>query len=125
MTLLSYLLPSRVKVSRPEITTQDGILTTTFEPVEGMESLVCRLEVGFYRPDKDVPLPAQAGRAPDRVAVYWLADPIDLKPGDHLECISGPIAGVWEVRTHPDRVVGLNSFHHIEGQAIEVVGYHE
>lgn len=62
----------------------------------------------------------QAGRTPDRPAVYWVDPSSDIQPGDHLECISGPVVGVWEVRTSPDRAQNMRNLHHLEGQAIEV-----
>lgn len=101
----------------------DGVLTTTFETVAGMEEIPTRLEVGYYRPGKDVPLPPQAGRAPDRVATYWVDPGTDLRPGDHLEYVSGPVPGTWQVRTYPDRALAMVALHHLEGQCVEAVGY--
>lgn len=115
-------MPSRVRVKRPRVTMQDGILTTSWSPVSGMSDVPCRLEVGLYRPGKDQPLPIQAGRAPDRVAVYWVAPGTDFRPGDHLECVSGPVRGVWEIKSFPDAAVGMRNLHHLEGQAVEVPG---
>lgn len=115
-----YLLSSVVRVLRPAPSLTDGVLTSTWQPVAGLESVRCRLEVNFYRPNKDVPQPPQAGRAPDRVAVYWVAPGTDLRPGDHLECLSGPVDGTWEVQTKPDRATGMSSLHHLEGQALEI-----
>jgi len=120
-----WLLPSRVRVSRPATSFEDGVLTTTFEPVVGLESVPVRLEVGFYRPGKDQPLPVQAGRAPDRVATYWAAPGVDLRPGDQMEAISGPVGGVWQIRTYPDQALDMASVHHIEGQCVEALGHRE
>lgn len=114
------LMPSVVRVLRPRGVMQDGVLTSTWAAVPGLESVQCRIEVGFYRPGKDMPLPAQAGRAPDRPATYWVAPTVDLQPGDRMECLSGPVIGVWEIRTAPDRALNMRNFHHLEGQAIEV-----
>lgn len=116
----SHLLPSTVKVKRPQMSTSDGVLSTTWQSVPGMSSLQCRLEVGFYRPGKDQPLPIQAGRAPDRVAVLWVAPSTDLRPGDHLECVSGPVSGTWELRTNLDSVSNMRTLHHLEGQLVEL-----
>lgn len=118
----THLMPSRVRVKRPQTSLQDGVLSTSWIAVSGMYSIPCRLEVGLYRPGKDQPLPAQAGRAPDRVAVYWVAPGTDFRPGDHLECVAGPVTGVWEVRTFPDAAVGMRNLHHLEGQVVEVPG---
>lgn len=116
----AHLLPSRVRVKRPRMSTEDGVLSTSWYAVPGMGQLQCRLEVGLFRPGKDQPLPIQAGRAPDRVAVYWVSPGTDLRPGDHLECVSGPVTGTWEVRTSPDSAVGMRHLHHLEGQATEL-----
>lgn len=118
----AHLLPSRVRVKRPRSSMQDGILTTSWVSVSDLTAVPCRLEVGLYRPGKDQPLPAQAGRAPDRVAVYWVAPGTDFRPGDHLECVSGPVVGTWEVRTFPDAATGMIHLHHLEGQVVEVPG---
>jgi hypothetical protein len=114
------LMPSWVRVLRPRATMQDGVLSATWFAVPGQESVRCRIEVSFYRPGKDMPMPLQQGRAPDRVATYWLHPGTDLQPGDRLECIDGPVLGVWEVRTAPDRTINMTSLHHLEGQLIEV-----
>lgn len=115
-----YLMPTTVSVLRPQALMRDGILTSVWVPVAGMERVRCRIEVGFYRPGKDMPMPVQAGRAPDRVAVYWVAPGTDLKPGDHMQCVDGPVPGTWQVRTAPDRAVNMARFHHLEGQCVEV-----
>ena len=115
-------MPSRVRVKRPKATMQDGILTTMWSPVSGLSSVQCRLEVGLYRPGKDQPLPVQAGRAPDRVAVVWMHPGVDVHPGDHLECVTGPVRGVWELRVWLDSAVGMSRLHHMEGQVVEVPG---
>lgn len=117
-----WLMPSRVKVFRPQSAMVDGVLTVTMEAVDGLDVVPMRLEVGLYRPGKDQPLPIQAGRAPDRVAVYWCSSEVDLRPGDHLEMVVGPVTGSWHVRNYPDRVGDLATLHHLEGQCIEVVG---
>jgi hypothetical protein len=116
----TWLLPSLVRVLRPRAVMVDGVLESTWVEVAGLTRLNCRIEVNFYRPGKDMPMPIQAGRAPDRVAVYWVAPGTRLQPGDHLECVSGPIIGTWQVRTAPDRAQNMRHLHHLEGQCIEV-----
>lgn len=116
----SWLFPSIVRVLRPNPVMVDGVLTTTWQVVPGMERIPCRLEVNFYRPGRDMPLPPQAGRAPDRLAVYWVAPSTRLLPGDHLECVSGPVSGTWQIRTLPDVAQNMRTLHHLEGQAVEV-----
>lgn len=114
-----WLMPSTVCVWRSLATTVDGVLTASWSPVSGLESVRCRIEVGFYRPGRDAPLPVQAGRAPDRPAVYWVAPGTDLRPGDRMECIAGPVIGTWEIRTVPDTALNMKHLHHLEGQCIE------
>lgn len=116
----AHLMPSRVCVSRPQATMQDGILTTAWRDVPGLEEVPIRLEVGFFRPGKDFPLPPQAGRTPDRVSTYWVAAGTDLRPGDHIQCISGPVTGTWQIRVAPDVTTGMSRLHHLEGQCVEV-----
>jgi hypothetical protein len=115
-----HLMPSRVKVSRPLVSMQDGILTTAWRDVAGLEEVPIRLEVGFFRPGKDFPMPPQAGRTPDRVATYWVSPDIDLRPGDHIECVSGPVTGTWQIRVAPDVSTSMSRLHHLEGQAVEL-----
>lgn len=115
-----WLFPSTVRVLRPSAVMVDGVLTSSWAVVPGLERVRCRIEVGFYRPGKDMPMPVQAGRAPDRPAVYWVAPGTDLRPGDHMECIEGPVIGTWQIRTAPDRALNMRSLHHLEGQCIEV-----
>lgn len=116
----AHLLTSRVRVLRPQASMQDGILTMVWKAVVGLEDVAMRFDVGLFRPGKDFPLPPQAGRSPDRVAVYWAPPSVDIRPGDHLECISGPVAGTWQVRVAPDQSTNMNQLHHIEGQCIEL-----
>lgn len=116
----SHLLTSRVRVLRPQVSTHDGILTTVWKVVAGLEDVAIRFDVGLFRPGKDFPLPPQAGRTPDRVAVYWVAPDIDIRPGDHLECVSGPVIGTWQVRVAPDQSVAMSRLHHLEGQCVEL-----
>ncbi len=115
-----WLLPSTVRLLRTQSQLVDGVLTSIWAPVPGMERIRCRIEVGFYRPGKDMPMPVQAGRAPDRPAVYWCAPGTDLRPGDHMECLEGPVLGTWQIRTAPDRAQNMRHLHHLEGQCIEV-----
>ena len=126
-----WMFPSRVQILRTRSDLVDGVLTVTFEPVlglaaaelvDGVEVVPMRLEVGFYRPGKDAPLPVQAGRAPDRVAVYWCFPETDVRPGDQLRMVSGPVIGSWHVRTYPDRAIDMNKLHHLEGQCVEMIG---
>jgi len=85
-------MPSTVRVLRPRAVMVDGVLESTWSEVPGLTRIRCRIDVNFYRPGKDMPMPIQAGRAPDRVAVY----------------------------TAPDRAQNMRHLHHLEGQIVEV-----
>lgn len=115
-----WLMPSTVRVWRSSPKMVDGVMSSSWAVVPNLASVRCRIEVGFYRPGKDIQLPVQAGRAPDRPAVYWCAPGTDLRPGDQMECVSGPVSGTWEIKTLPDQAQNMRRLHHLEGQCIEV-----
>jgi hypothetical protein len=111
-----------------------GGMSFTWDPVTDVVDrylntpgmLQCRLDLTFLRPGKDQPAPIVAGRAPDRVGVCYF----DLVPdaegasqvraGDRLRCVSGPIFGTFEIRLIPDVAQSLIGAHHIEVQVVEV-----
>jgi hypothetical protein len=88
--------------------------------------LWCRLDVGFMRPGKDIPMPITAGRAPDRVALMFFDPAFDaggrslVKAGDRFECLAGPVYGTWEVRLIPEVAQDYLGAHHMEIQVVEV-----
>jgi hypothetical protein len=88
--------------------------------------LRCRLDIGFLRPGKDQFAPLVAGRAPDRVGVAYYDPVVDgssnplVKAGDRLQCVSGPIFGMFEVRVIPDVAQDFIGANHVEVQVIEV-----
>lgn len=117
---LAHLMPEVVDIFRGVTVTRDGIRTVEYQLVSGQTDVPCRLDVGFLRPGKDAAPPVQAGRVPDRVAVYFLELGTDLRAGDQIRSTSGPVGGWWAVRSGPDVVVGFALANHLEGQVIEV-----
>lgn len=82
--------------------------------------LQCRLDLTFQRPGKDQPMAVVAGRAPDRIGVAFYDSDCDIRAGDRLHCIDGPIEGTFEIRAIPDVAAGYARAHHMEVQVIEV-----
>jgi hypothetical protein len=90
----------------------DPILATPGE-------LMCRLDLTYVRPGKDQPMPIVAGRAPDRVGLLMFDSTPNLKAGDQVRMIAGPVTGTFEIRVVPDPAVGYAVTHHMEVQVIE------
>ncbi len=82
--------------------------------------LLCRLDLNFVRPGKDQPMPIVAGRAPDRIGLMFYSPDCDIRAGDRIRPIAGPITGTFEIRAIPDPAVGLATANHMEVQVIEV-----
>lgn len=118
---MKHLFPSKVKVQRLQLTVEDGRTAThTWVDQEGkLASVPCRLDLLFVRPGKDV-LPAyEAGVAPSRMGIMFCGANIPLQAGDKIVTISGPIDGVFDIRSIPDRAQDFKSAHHIEVQIVE------
>lgn len=82
--------------------------------------MLCRLSLGPLRRGKDQLPPLEAGRAPDRVGVLYCDVTPHLRAGDRLQCVSGPVTGMFELRVAPDLSPDFSSVHHLEVQVIEV-----
>lgn len=82
--------------------------------------LQCRLDLAFMRVGRDQPMPIVAGRAPDRIGVMFYAAGCDVRAGDRIKTITGPIDGTFEIRAVPDPAQGFSVLHHMEVQVIEV-----
>lgn len=82
--------------------------------------MMCRLDLNFVRPGKDQPMAIVAGRAPDRVGVMFFTATDQIKAGDRIRCIAGPVTGTFEIRAIPDPAVGYATAHHMEVQVVEV-----
>ncbi len=114
---MRHLFSSVVEVSRLSVSDGGGVPYYSFDPVGQIK---CRLDLNFLRPGKDQPPAPEAGRAPDRVGVMFCDKGADIKPGDRISAVSGPISGVFEIRVVPDIAVGFVNGHHMEVQVVEV-----
>lgn len=126
---MRHLYNTRAEVIRPQQDIIDGDATMSWQKVTDVldtwlgvaGELMCRIDLAFQRPGKDQPMPLVAGRAPDRVGVLF-CDPTDqLRSGDRLHCLDGPVQGTFELRVMPDPIAGFGPYvHHLEAQVIEV-----
>ncbi len=125
---MRHLYHSRVEVRRLDGEYVNGTLTqvwkkvdTVLDPLLGVPGeLMCRLDLNFVRPGKDQPMPIQAGRAPDRIGLMFFDTTDDIKAGDMLHTVAGPVTGTFEIRVIPDPAVGFAAAHHMEVQIVEV-----
>jgi len=115
---MQHLFSSTVSVSRLSVTDGGGVPLYSFDVVN--PSLRCRLDLNFLRPGKDQPAAPEAGRAPDRVGVMFCAVDADLRAGDRVKAVAGPVDGVFEIRVVPDVATDYSSGHHKEVQIVEV-----
>ncbi len=95
--------------------------TVLNHPIVGGE-LVVRFDLHFVRPGAAQQPPPQQGTMPDRIGVMF-ADPSALewlRAGDRVQCLSGPIEGMFEIRVTPDLAMGFDAAHHLEVEVVEV-----
>lgn len=123
--VIAHFYNSTVRVEELKSSVQDGVATTTWVPVAGLEKVKCRLDLNFVRPGKDI-LPAPvAGKVPDRIGILFTSSGMPLKAGQRVVAIpdkfgSIPVKGTFEIRVVPDEAIGFSDAHHIEVQIIEV-----
>lgn len=125
---MRHLFSSRVEVLRLSGTMTNGtpvlswgrVQSTLDNTLNAPGELMCRLDLNFVRPGKDQPMPIVAGRAPDRTGVMFYSVTDQVKAGDRVRCVSGPIIGTFEIRAIPDPAVDGLTAHHMEVQVIEV-----
>jgi hypothetical protein len=114
---MRHLYNSRVEVLRLEGTFAVGTLTQSWTVAGALD---CRLDLTFVRPGKDQPMPVVGGRAPDRIGVLYFDVGEDVRAGDRIRPVSGPLSGIFEVRVVPDPAVAFSTAHHMEVQIVEV-----
>jgi hypothetical protein len=124
-----HLYHTRVEVQRLSLQMKNNVPQQVWEKIDDIVDpylqvpgeMMCRIDLVYQRPGKDLPLPITAGRAPDRVGVLYF-DPTDqIRAGDRILCIDGPIAGTFDIRVMPDPAAGYSAAHHMEVQIIESV----
>jgi hypothetical protein len=84
--------------------------------------LAVRLDLHFVRPGTVAQPPLAAGFMPDRTGVMFadVSAAGILKAGDRVQCVSGPIDGIFEIRVIPDTPADYSKAHHLEVEVIEV-----
>lgn len=127
---MRHLFASRAEVLRLSGQMSDDSATPTYTWVKvdtvvdrdlnRPGELLCRLDLTFQRPGKDQPMPVVAGRAQDRVGVMFFSAGCDIRAGDRIRPITGPITGTFEIRAVPDPAEGFSLAHHMEVQVVEV-----
>jgi hypothetical protein len=125
---MRHLYSTRAEALRMSGTLVDGSPVLTWTKVDTIVDpsldvpgeLMCRLDMAFVRPGKDQPMPVVAGRAPDRIGLMFFDVGVDVRAGDRIHALSGPVVGTFEVRVVPDPAVDLASAHHMEVQVVEV-----
>lgn len=125
---MRHLYLSRMEVLRLSGTLIDGAPVMRYDKVQSMVDpnltvpgeIMGRLDLTFLRPGKDQPMPIVAGRAPDRIGVFFFDVGCDIRAGDRLRCINNTVNGTFEVRTVPEQAFAYSAAHHMEVQLIEV-----
>ena len=133
---LRALYASTAQALRAHMEMDAGAATASWEPVSDILDpyfpdspgvFGCRADLMFVRQGKDAPMPVMAGRAPDRIGVLFcdlMPDPISgqsmLKAGDRVQMLTGPVSGVFEIKSVPDVAVAYAAGHHVEVQIVEV-----
>lgn len=125
---MRHLYKSRVEVLRLTGRLVNGSPVMAYEKLQTMVDpqltvpgeMMCRLDMAFIRPGKDQPMAITAGRAPDRVGLLFFDTTNEIKAGDRVRTLSGPVSGTFEIRVMPDPAVDFGAAHHMEVQVIEV-----
>jgi len=125
---MRWLYHTRVEVLRLSLEMVKGIPQQTWQKVDNIidphlgvpGELMCRIDLGYQRVGKDQPMPVVAGRAPDRVGLMVFDATNEIVAGDRFRCLTGPIQGVFEIRSMPDVAAAYAHAHHMEVQVIEV-----
>lgn len=125
---MRWLYHTRVEILRLNLDMVNGapqqtwqkldVIVDTYLGVPG--EMMCRIDLGYQRVGKDMPMPAVAGRAPDRVGLMVFDPSSQILSGDRFRCLAGPIQGTFEIRAMPDVAAAYALAHHMEVQIIEV-----
>lgn len=126
---MRWLYNTHCEVLRLSVQMQDGLAIQTWQKIDAIVDpflgvpgeMMCRLDQLFQRPGKDQPQPLVAGRAPDRVGLLFFDPTLDIKSGDRVHVLDGPVQGTFELRVMPDPAQQYGALaHHMEVQVIEV-----
>ncbi len=100
-------------------------LATVVDPVWNVAGeLKCRIDLLFIRPGAAAPPAIQAGQAPPRTGTtfydFFPYAPDQIRAGDYLQTLAGPVTGIFEVRVIPEPALNLYTANHMEIQIVEV-----
>lgn len=120
---MDHLFSSVVKVQRLQKTRgEDGVTEVDWvDQVTPLNYIKCRLDLNFLRPGKDIPPAYEAGVVPDRIGIMFCRANLPIKAGDRIVTVSGPVTGVFDIKSIPDVALDYSSGHHIEVQVVETV----
>lgn len=126
--MLRHLYMSRCEVLRLNSRMVHGTPTQTWSKIDAVVDpqlavpgeLMCRLDLTFLRPNIDTPMPIVAGRVNDRTGVMYFDYTTEIKAGDRVRCIDGPVTGTFDIRVVPEPAIDYRGAHHMEIQVIEV-----
>lgn len=121
-----HLFASLVEVIEPNTDFVDGVMQQTWAKVNQSfdancenGEMRCRLDLLFVRPGKDAPQAIQAGRAPDRIGTLYCMVTPNLRAGQVITCLTGPVTGSFVIKAVPDVAQDWDSAHHFEVQVVE------
>lgn len=127
-----HLFNSVVRVERIQLVVTDGTASMDWAQATDpdpntqalLERLPGRLDMNFLRPGKDIAPAPEAGKAPDRLGVFFTYPFAPIKAGDRLVAIENdwgliPVKGTFEIRVIPDEAQDFSKTHHLEVQVIE------
>lgn len=125
---MRWLYNTRAEILRLTLEMQKGVPQQTWQKIDDIVDpylgipgeMMCRIDLQYQRPGKDMPMPVVAGRAPDRVGLMFFDATDQIRSGDRFRCIQGPIQGIFEIRVMPDPAQAYSLAHHMEVQIIEV-----
>lgn len=126
---MRHLYGTRAEVLRLNLEMTNGKPSQSWQKVEVIidpylnvpGELMCRIDLAFQRPGKDLPMPVVAGRVPDRVGLMFYDVTDEILAGDRIRCLSGPVSGTFEMRVRADPALGYGvQAHHLEVQVVEV-----
>ena len=125
---MRHLFHTRAELVRLSRVMNNGLPTLTWQKVPSIVDaelgvpgeFMCRIDLAFQRPGKDQPMEMVAGRAPDRMGVMFFDTSDNVRSGDRVHCLDGPVQGTFEVRVMPDPAADYGTAHHMEVQIVEV-----
>lgn len=119
---MEHLFASKVQLLRPTQSFVNGQMRVSWDPVsvkvgrKMRTEFYMRIDLTFQPARPGQPLVIEAGTTPDREGTGW-ANPqvgMQMKPGDRVLCVGGPITGTFSIEDMPDQVGDFDTLHHIE-----------